>query len=98
MVPRKKLEGRIRQFQEGDWITLLNDSATCAAQAAGGGTVLTRPHGCPRHVVGASWRIVGRQASSALAPGNVAILRDLTDPAKRPLLPREEVERRGGSC
>ena len=47
VVPRKKLEGRIRQFQEGDWISLLNNSANCAAQAKvagpGGGTVQTKP-------------------------------------------------------
>ena len=68
---RKKLEGRIRQFQEGDWISLLNDSAKlrrlsksgmCQGQEAG---PFRRSHtGCPRHVVGSSWRIVCHKASS----------------------------------
>ena len=29
-VSRKKLESRVRQFQEGDWISLLRESVSCA--------------------------------------------------------------------
>ena len=32
VVPRKKLEVRIRQFQEGEWLDLLNESTACATR------------------------------------------------------------------
>ena len=33
VVPRKKLESRIRLFQEGEWFSLLRDSAACSEMA-----------------------------------------------------------------
>ena len=46
---------------------------------------------CPRHVIGAI--CLPRQAleGAALAPRNLATLRPLTDPARRPPVPREEL-------
>ena len=32
-IPRKQLETRLRQFENGDWHTLLSDSARCAEQS-----------------------------------------------------------------
>ena len=31
-MPRKKLDVRIRQFQEGEWLDLLNESTACATR------------------------------------------------------------------
>ena len=101
MVPRKKLEGRFRQFHEGDWISLLNDSANCAAQAKVAfvrARRRDRSDEATRAARAMSLVQVGelsavRQAleGAALAPGNLATLRALADPAKRPLFPREEL-------
>ena len=101
MVPRKKLEGRIRQFQEGDWISLLNDSANCAAQAKVASVRARRRHRsdeATRAARAMSLVQVGelsaaRQAleGAALTPGNLATLRALTHPSKRPAFPREEL-------
>ena len=33
LVSRKKLEARVRQFQEGEWISLLRESVACAEAA-----------------------------------------------------------------
>ena len=61
----------------------------------GGGTVQTKPHGLPAPCrwfklanclpQGKLWK------EQLLAPGNFATLRALTDPAKRPAFPREEL-------
>ena len=99
VVPRKKLEGRIRQFQEGDWISLLNDSANCAAQAKVASVRARRrdrSDEATRAARAMSLVQVGessaaRQALEGLAPGNLATPRALTDPAKRPAFPREEL-------
>ena len=101
VVHRKKLEGRIRQFQEGDWIALLNDSANCAAQAKVASVrarrrdrsdEATRAARAPS-LVQVGELSAARQAleGAALAPGNVTTLRALKDPAKRPPFPREEL-------
>ena len=32
-VPKRKLEGRFKQFQDGEWLSLLTESSECAEQA-----------------------------------------------------------------
>ena len=96
--PAKKLEGRVRQFQEGDWITILSDSATQAKVASVRARRRDRSNEATLAARAMSLVQVGelsaaRQAleGAALVPGNLATMRALKDPAKRPPFPREEL-------
>ena len=57
----KQLEARLRQFQNGDWLTLLTDSARCAEQSHTHSvrgrrrSQLGEVQRASRHVVGPSW-------------------------------------------
>ena len=101
LVPRRQLEVRIRQFQEGEWLDLLNESARRAMRAH-----LLSVRGRRRNTSDEAMRAAramslvqvgelsaARQAleGAALAPGNLATLRTLTDPARRPPLARERL-------
>ena len=98
VVPRKKLESRIRLFQEGEWLSLLRDSATCS-EMAHTSAVRRRRRGQAEDAVRASRALSlvqmgelssARQAleGAPLAPGNLATLGILTDPSRRPPTPR----------
>ena len=89
-VSRKKLESRVRQFQEGDWISLLRESVACA-EAAHISSVRRRRRSADEEAVRAARALslvrmgelsAGRQAfkGASLAPGNLATLGILTDP------------------
>ena len=82
-MSRNKLESRVRQFQEGDWISLLRESLSCADVAHS--SVVRRRHrrGPDEESVGASRALslvhmgelsVARQAleGASVAPGNLA--------------------------
>ena len=97
-VSRKKLEARVRQFQEGEWISLLRESVACA-EAAHSSSVRRRRRSADEEAVRATRALslvqmgelsAARQAleGASLAPGNLATLGILTDPTRRPPVPR----------
>ena len=97
-VSRKKLEARIRQFQEGDWISLLRQS-TVASEQGQNRAVRQRRRNQDEEAARAARALslvqmgelsAGRQAleGASLAPGNLATLGVLTDPERRPPFPR----------
>ena len=100
-MPRKKLEERLRQFQEGDWISLLRESAIASGQGQSGAVRHRRRNqdGEARRAARALSLVqmgelsAGRQAleGACLAPGNLATLGVLTDPDRRPPVPRREL-------
>ena len=92
LIPRKQLETRLRQFQNGDWLTLLIDSVRYAEQSHTH-SVRERRRSQPDEVQRASRAMslvqvgelsAARQAleGAALAPGSLATLRVLTDPER----------------
>ena len=103
-VPRSKLEARITSFQRGLWFDLLAEGASCAERVQ---TQSVRRRCRQQH--DDEWKRAARALSlvqmgelsaarqalegAPVAPGNMAILRALTDPEKRPPLPREELSR-----
>ena len=97
-VSRKKLESRVRQFQEGDWISLLRESVSCA-DVAHNSAVRRRRRGSDEEAVRGTRALslvhmeelfAARQAleGASLAPGNLATLWMLTDPTRRPPVAR----------
>ena len=97
-VSRKKLEARVRLFQEGEWISLLRESVACA-EAAHSSSVRRRRRSSDEEAVRAARALslvqmgelsAARQAleGASLAPGNLATLGMLTDPTRRPPVPR----------
>ena len=78
LVPKRHLEGRLRLFVAGEWTELLQQGAVHGAAAAVG-----------------KWSSgelsAGRQAleGESVAPGTLRTLRALTDPERRPEVPRE---------
>ena len=100
-VPRKKLEGRLKQFQEGDWLSLLSQSSTSSQQGQIG-AVRRRRRNSDEEAARAARALslvqlgeisAGRQAleGACLASGNLATLGILTDPNRRPPVPRQEL-------
>ena len=100
-VPRKKLEGRLKQFQEGDWLSLLSQSSASSQQGQVG-AVRRRRRNSDEEAARAARALslvqlgeisAGRQAleGASLAPGNLATLGILTDPNRRPPVPRQEL-------
>ena len=99
VVSRKKLESRVRQFQEGDWISLLRESVSCA-EVAHSSVVRRRRRRDPDEESARASRALSlvhmaelsadRQAleGASVAPGNLATLGMLTDPTRRPPVPR----------
>ena len=94
----KKLESRVRQFQEGDWMSLFRESVSCA-DVAHNSAVRRRRRGSDEEAVRATRALslvhmgelsAARQAleGASLAPGNLATLGMLTDPARRPPVAR----------
>ena len=104
IVSRQKLEARLRSFEDGHWIELLSESADCAEKAHSQ-SVRRRRHqhhddDAKRATSALSLVQVGklsaaRQAleGASMAPGTIATLRALTDPDRRPPVPREEMSR-----
>ena len=102
-IPRKRLEARIELFQQGLWLELLRESATCAERAHTQ-SVRRRRRQCvdeERQVTRALSLVhmgelsAARQAleGAPMAPGTLATLRALTDPERRPPIPREGLSR-----
>ena len=92
------MESRIRLFQEGEWLSLLRDSAACS-ELAHTSAVRRRRRGQAEDAARASRALSlvqmgelssARQAleGAPLAPGNLATLAILTDPSRRPPVPR----------
>ena len=99
VVSRNKLESRVRQFQEGDWISLLRESVSCADVAHSSVVRRRRRRGPDEESARASRALslvhmgelsAARQAleGASVAPGNLATLGMLTDPTRRPPVPR----------
>ena len=98
-IPRTQLENRFRRFQEGEWIQLLSEGQESAAQALRSSVRRRRRHRpddvrdrASRFAVGTVGRIVSSPTSmegAQLAPGDLTTLRALTDPDRRPPVPRE---------
>ena len=99
VVSRNKLESRVRQFQEGDWISLLRESVSCADVAHSSVVRRRRRRGPDEESARASRALslvhmgelsAARQAleGASVAPGNLATLGMLTDPTGRPPVPR----------
>ena len=72
-VSRKTLESRVRQFQEGDWMSLVRESVSCADVAHNSAVSLGCTPSFGRSIVGT---------------GNLATLGMLTDPTRRPPVAR----------
>ena len=99
-IPRKKLKNRFRRFQEGEWIQLLSEGQESAVQAHRSSVRRRRRHR-PDDVRDRASRALrlaqlgelsaARQAleGAQLAPGDLTTLRALTDPDRRPPVPRE---------
>ena len=97
-IPPKQLEGRMQRFSEGRWLELLAESEE-ACRIARTAAVRKRRRGSDqdRKVARAESLVMVGELSSArqvlesadLAPGNLSTLRALTDPEKRPPLPRD---------
>ena len=108
LVSKKDLELRFRSFQTGQWRELLNTSASTTAKIHQR-SVRRRRHQreetVERRAIRALSRVnlgelsAARQAleGASLAPGTHATLRALTDPERRPPMPRrglsQEIER-----
>ena len=100
-VSRKKLESRVRQFQEGNWISLLRESVSCA-DVAHSSAVRRRRGSSDEEAVRATRALslvqmgelsAARQAleGASLAPGNLSTLGMLTDPTRNPLVARSSL-------
>ena len=101
-VPRRKLEARITAFQQGAWLELLAEGACCAEKALTQSVRRRRRQQSDddgkRAARALSLVYMGelsaaRQAleSAPVAPGTMATLRALTDPEKRPPVPRDDL-------
>ena len=101
-VPRKQLEARMQQFQFGNWVGLLEDSQSCNARAHQS-SVRRRRRDQVIDVEKRAARALSlvRQGElsyarlalegAEVAPGNLATLRELTNPEKRPPRPRRDL-------
>ena len=92
IISKAKFAKRFETFAGGQWAQLIMDSEQCAELAATGLRRRQRRQG--QEGVGRLGELsCGRQAleGAELAPGTLATLRELTDPAKRPSRPREPV-------
>ena len=100
------MEGRFKQFHDGEWLSLLTESSECAGQAQVR-AVRSRRRPQDDHAQRAARALSlvregelssARQAleGASLAPGTLATLGILTDPNRRPRVPRvplsEEVQ------
>ena len=103
-IPRQKLEERFVRFVSGRWLDLV-ESAQQAEEQAHQSSVRRRRRQSTDDLAKRAERAVSlvqmgevsraRQAleGAQMAPGTVATLRDLTDPRKRPPVPREALSR-----
>ena len=95
-MSRKKLEARVRQFHEGEWISLLRESVACAEAVHSCSVRRSSDAEAVRAAGALSLVQIGepsaaRQAleGASLAPGNLATtLGMFTDPTRRPPVPR----------
>ena len=100
--PRLKLEAIITSFQRCLWLELLAEGASCAEKVHSVRTKRRQQHDDDGKRAARALSLMqmgelsaARQAleGAPVAPGNMATLRALTDPEKRPPLPREELSR-----
>ena len=86
IVPRKQLEARFKSFHDGHWIQLLNESAVSSEKSH---TQSVRRRLRAQDDDDEAKR-VARQAlaGASLAPRTLATLRALSDPERRPPVPR----------
>ena len=104
VVSRQKLEARFRSFEDGHWIELLSERTACAEKAHTQSARRRRhqhhDYDVKRATRALSLVQVGELSAArqvlegaSMAPGTIAILRELTDPHRRPPVPREEMTR-----
>ena len=102
LVPRKKLEARFRQFHSGEWMQLLGEGTQCALEAHSRSTRRSRRSNNDDEAQRAARALsrvqlgellAARQAleGAAVAPGTLATLAALTNPEKRPPVPRQPI-------
>ena len=102
LVPRTKLEERFRQFQSGDWTSLLLETAAVSAEAHSRSVRRRRRDtndNEAKRVARAMARVqlgelsAARQAlgGAEVAPGTLATLAELTNPERRPQVPRQPI-------
>ena len=95
------MEGRLKQFQEGDWFSLLSQSSASSQQGQVG-AVRRRRRNSDEEAARAARALslvqlgelsAGRLAleGASLAPGNLATLGVLTVSNRRPPVPRQEL-------
>ena len=107
-ISRKQLEERFRRFQEGEWLSLLREGQGCCSEAHRR-SVRRRRRNVDELEVRASRALhlcqlgelsSARQAleGATVAPGDLATLRALTDPDRRPALQRVPLSREVMEC
>ena len=101
LVPRSKIEERLRQFAEGRWADLVNESIQSALLGSEAARRKRRRQEdddvptCRRaeKLVSMGELSAARQAleGASVAPGTLCTLRELTNPEKRPAWPRSPI-------
>ena len=103
-MPRAKLESRFRRFQERDWTSLLSESAAVSEEDHSRNTRQRRhdtTNDEAKRVARAMARVqvgelsAARQAleGASVALGTLATLAELTNPERRPPVPRQPINR-----
>ena len=101
MVPRKKMEERIIWFQEGLWLRLLEESQTSEAHAHQASSRRRRNQvdsldkraskALSLVQLGELSAVRVSLEGAEVAPGTLTTLRELTNPERRPPMPRQEL-------
>ena len=99
LVPRKKLEARFRQFQGGEWMQLLGEHPMEAHSRSTRRSRRSNNDDEAQRAARALSRVqlgelsAARQAleGAAVAPGTLATLAALTNPEKRPPVPKQPI-------
>ena len=102
LVPRTKLEERFRQFQSGDWTSLLLETAAVSEEAHSRSVRRRRRDTKDNEAKRVAWAMArvqlgelsaARQAleEAAVAPGTLATLAELTNRGFRPRVPRQPI-------
>ena len=98
-VHRKTLEERFHMFQEGRWLELLSLSRGIEAvstshlsdAALGRGRMMVSSGSWTGRTVWCVWESCPQLGRRWMAPGTLTTLRELTNPARRPPVPRHEL-------
>ena len=96
MIPKKKLQERLLLFAQGEWLKLLRLSDEVAQSRARGSRRIRQNRVDSVERRAQALAQLGELSSakqalegSCVAPGNLATLRFLTNPSRRPVRPRD---------